>query len=148
MICRNDTKTSPFVNDDIHGNYNIPNDTHSLGPIEDWRQSFLIIVTETDHNRHTAVPFLSEKIWKPLIGMRPFLVLGDKGTIRTLKQAGFETFNEFFGIKHDDAGVDDIVKAVKSYNGDMATDYETLKSKLIHNRKRYFEFVDEQKNLI
>ena len=148
MICRNDTKTSPFVNDDIHGNYNIPNDTHSLGPIEDWRQSFLIIVTETDHNRHTAVPFLSEKIWKPLIGMRPFLVLGDKGTVRTLKQAGFETFNEFFGIKHDDAAVDDIVKAVKSYNGDMATDYETLKSKLIHNRKRYFEFVDEQKNLI
>ena len=59
-----------------------------------------------------------------------------------------ETFNEFFGIKHDDAAVDDIVKAVKSYNGDMATDYETLKSKLIHNRKRYFEFVDEQKNLI
>ena len=44
--------------------------------------------------------------------------------------------------------MDDIVKAVKSYNGDMATDYETLKSKLIHNRKRYFEFVDEQKNLI
>ena len=80
--------------------------------------------------------------------MRPFLVLGDKGTVRTLKQAGFETFNEFFGIKHDDAAVDDIVKAVKSYNGDMATDYETLKSKLIHNRKRYFEFVDEQKNLI
>ena len=148
MIFRHDTKTVPFINDNVHGNYNIPNDTLSLGPIDDWRQSFLIIVTETDHNRSTAVPFLSEKIWKPLIGLRPFLVLGDKGTIRTLRDLGFETFNDFFGIGHDDAGVDEITRAIKNYAGNMYDDFEKLKPKLYHNRNRYFDFVEEQKKLL
>ena len=48
VLINNDKNTLPFANDNIHGNLNIPNDTLSLGPLEAWNSSFLIIVTETD----------------------------------------------------------------------------------------------------
>ena len=148
ILINKDMKTLPFANDNIHGNLNIPNDTLSVGPLDAWNSSFLIIVTETDHNMNTAVPFLSEKIWKPLIGMRPFVCLGDKGTIRNLKEAGFETFNEFFGFDKDDLTVDDITNLVKRYKGDLAQDYKSLRDKLIHNRKRFFEYASERKRAL
>jgi hypothetical protein len=148
ILINRDKKTKPFANDNIHGNLNIPNDTLSVGPLDAWNSSFLVIVTETDHNMNTAVPFLSEKIWKPLIGMRPFVCLGDKGTIGSLKEAGFETFNEFFGVYKDDLTVDDITNLVKRYQGDPAQDYETLRPKLIGNRRRFFEYAREQKQTL
>jgi hypothetical protein len=148
ILINKDKKTMPFANNNTHGNLNIPNDTLSVGPLDAWNSSFLVIVTETDHNMNTAVPFLSEKIWKPLIGMRPFVCLGDKGTIKSLKEAGFETFNEFFGVDKDDLTVDDITNLVKRYQGDPAQDYETLRPKLIDNRRRFFEYAREQKRTL
>jgi hypothetical protein len=127
-------------NDDPEKGLGIPNDNASLGPLDVWNRSFLIIVTETDHNMNTAVPFVSEKIWKPLIGMRPFVCLGDKGTIKSLKDEGFHTFNEFFGCRKDDLTVDDVVNLVKRYKGNTTQDYNSLEEKLIHNRKRFFEY--------
>ncbi len=147
ILINKDKKTLPFTNDNIHGNLNIPNDTLSVGPLDAWNSSFLIIVTETDHNMNTAVPFLSEKIWKPLIGMRPFVCLGDKGTIKNLNEAGFETFNKFFGFDKDDLTVDDITGLVKNYKSDMVQDYNHLRPRLLHNRKRFFEYAEEQKKI-
>ena len=147
-LINKDKKTLPFANTNIHGNLNIPNDTLSLGPLDAWNSSFLVIVTETDHNMNTAVPFLSEKIWKPLIGMRPFVCLGDKGTIKSLKEAGFETFNEFFGFDKDDLTVDDITKLVKNYKGDLLQDYNKLHPALLKNRKRFFEYAEQQKKML
>jgi hypothetical protein len=127
---------------------NIINDTHSLGPLDAWNSSFLIIVNETEHNLNTGVPFLTEKIYKPLIGMRPFLCLGDKGTIKYLQEAGFHTFNEFFGSQVQDLTVNDVVALVKRYKGNPTEDYSLLKDKLVHNRKRFFEYVREQSLLL
>jgi hypothetical protein len=44
--------------------------------------------------------------------------------------------------------VDDITNLVKKYQGDPAQDYETLRSKLIHNRRRFFEYAREQKQML
>jgi len=148
ILINKDKKTLPFANNNIHGNLNIPNDTLSVGPLDEWNSSFLIIITETDHNMNTAVPFMSEKIWKPLIGMRPFVCLGDKGTVKSLKKSGFYTFNEFFGFAKDDLTVDDITNLVKRYKGDLTHDYNGLKDKLIHNRKRFFEYASDQKRAL
>lgn len=148
ILINKDKTTLPFTNTAIHGDLNIPNDTLSVGPLDAWNSSFLIIVTETDHNMNTAVPFMSEKIWKPLIGMRPFVCLGDKGTIKCLQEAGFHTFNEFFGCEKDDLTVDDVVDLVKRYKGNPTQDYHALKDKLVHNRKRFFKYAREQKKLL
>ncbi len=147
ILSSKDKKTLPFANTNMHCNLNIPNDTLSLGPLDAWNSSFLVIVTETDNNMNTAVPFLSEKIWKPLIGMRPFVCLGDKGTIKNLKEAGFETFNEFFGFDKDDLTVEDITELVKNYQGDPIQDYNKLHPILLKNRNRFFEYAEEQKKI-
>jgi hypothetical protein len=131
---------------DPSGEPDMWNDNMSLGPLEAWNSSFLIIVTETGYNMRTAVPFLSEKIWKPIIGMRPFVCVGDSGTIKSLRDAGFETFNSFFGFDKDDLTVSDVTNLVKNYQGDPATDYDVLKDKLAHNRKRFFQYMLEEKN--
>tara|TARA_E500000318_G_scaffold107136_1_gene116021 strand:- start:1713 stop:2726 length:1014 start_codon:yes stop_codon:yes gene_type:complete len=144
IIINKDKKTLPFQNNNIHGNLNIPNDTLTLGPLDAWNSSFIIIVTETDHNMNTAVPFLSEKIWKPLIGMRPFVCLGDKGTIDYLEVHGFKTFNNFFGFDKKDLTVDDITNLIKNYKGNPKEDFDKLKPDLIYNRRRFFEFAKTQ----
>ena len=149
ILVNNDKTTLPSASsNNTHSNLDIPNDTLSVGPLDAWNSSFLVIVTETDHNVNTAVPFLSEKIWKPLIGMRPFVCLGDKGTIKSLKEAGFETFNNFFGLDNDDLTVDDITNLVKKYQGDPVQDFEKLRDKLVHNRKRFFEYAREQNQVL
>ena len=79
--------------------------------------------------------------------MRPFVCLGDKGTIKNLKEAGFETFNEFFGFDKDDLTVDDITNLVKRYKGDLLQDYKKLHPILLKNRKRFFEYAEEQKKI-
>lgn len=144
VILNRNPNPMPFENNGMHGDLNIPNDTLSLGPLDAWNSSFLVIVTETDHNMQTEVPFLSEKIWKPLIGMRPFVCLGDRGTISSLKEAGFYTFNEFFGAEKDDLTVSDIINIIKMYRGDPHKDYQSLRVKLVHNRERFFQYAREQ----
>lgn len=76
-----------------------PNDIWSLGNIDIWNTSFLNIVSETRQNVHSPVPFVSEKIFKPIIGLRPFVCYGNPNTTNLLKSLGFETFDEEFGYK-------------------------------------------------
>jgi hypothetical protein len=69
----------------------IVNDIMSLGHPDNWRRIFLNIVTETQFNlRRTR--FVSEKIYKPIIGMRPFLVYARDGAVPWLTQRGFEPY--------------------------------------------------------
>jgi hypothetical protein len=72
----------------------ITNDITSLGLRSNWNSHFLNIVSET--TIHTDV-FLSEKIFKPIIGMRPFIVLGDNNVYNILHSWGIDTFDDLFG---------------------------------------------------
>ena len=142
-----DVKTLPSADENMHGDLGIPNDTMTLGNMELWRSHLLTIVTETQHVPHIGFPFFSEKIWKPMIGMRPFLLIGDAGSLRYLQEQGFHTFNKEFGIDHDDASIDDVVKAIKDFKGNPEDLYQALLPKLRHNKKRFYEFASEQKKL-
>jgi hypothetical protein len=76
----------------------IANDISSLGTIENWQRCFLNIVTETvyDIDRNH---FVSEKIYKPILGLRPFLVYDPSGACAWLGNCGLETFvNDFLDI--------------------------------------------------
>jgi hypothetical protein len=77
----------------------ITNDITSLGHPSNWNSHFLNVVTET--TVHTNV-FISEKIFKPILGMRPFVVLGDKNVYTVLKEWGFDTFDDIFGTGYDE----------------------------------------------
>ena len=72
-----------------------PNDIYGLGDPDIWSKIFINVIVET--TKHTDV-FLSEKTWKPIIGLRPFLILGDNQLYYKLKENGFDTFDDLFGM--------------------------------------------------
>ena len=83
---------------DIDGFVGIPNDITSIGNPDIWESALVNVVSETT----TIGEFLSEKIWKPIVGKRPFLLLGPPGSLRRLQDLGFKTFGEFWDESYND----------------------------------------------
>jgi len=68
-------------------------------PLSHCRESFIYIVTETHINNHSI--FLTEKTYKPIsIGM-PFIILGNPGTLRYLRENGYITFSDWIDESYD-----------------------------------------------
>jgi hypothetical protein len=121
--------------DEIIGELNVPNDIWSLGNINVWNQSFLNIVSETHQSVSNEVPFVSEKIFKPIIGMRPFICYGNVNTSEYLRSRGFETFDDDFDFTiqdNYDGTAGEIIKVVdKLDHVDLL--YTKLLPKMLHN---------------
>lgn len=123
----------------------IKNDIISLGDSELWNNYFINVVTET--TVHTDF-FISEKTWKPIIGLRPFLILGDYNIYNFLKSQGFDTFDDLFGTWYKDQNwehransIVDILKFFK--NQDITQIYNNIKPRLIDNRNCFLEFIKQ-----
>ena len=86
---------NPMAPQATSNHYGIPNDIVSLGHLGNWCRHLVNIVTETcyDINR---TGFVSEKIYKPIVGCRPFLVYDPDGGTQWLTQRGFETYTQDF----------------------------------------------------
>lgn len=121
---------------EIGGNITIANDIYSLGNIDIWKSSFLNIVVETTQDLKKPTPFFSEKTFKPIIGMRPFIAYGHPKTTQKLKEMGFETFDDDFGYKQtDDYGENAkrIIDVIDSLD-DLDSLYKKLYPKILHNK--------------
>jgi len=131
----------PFDNknaDEQVDNLMVANDIWTLGNREIWNRSFLNIISETPQRSYHP-PFLSEKSFKPIIGMRPFLSYGHREIDTRLKSLGFATFEEDFGYvptdsHHDNAvQIRDIIKRL----GDVDKLYRDLMPKILHNKNQF-----------
>jgi hypothetical protein len=121
---------------EYYGDLKVLGDCWSLGNIEIWNHSFLNIVSETQQSFESGHAFLSEKTFKPIIGLRPFVCFGHPGTTALLKSQGFETFDEDFGY-HPTSNwknnADQLADIVDNLDTGM---FEKLKPKLMHNKKQ------------
>lgn len=134
---------------------NMINDIGSIGNINVWKSHFLNVVTET--TVHTDV-FLSEKIFKPIVAMRPFVVLGDDRVIEHLHQLGFKTFESWFSEEYSrvsyNADPDTKVKLLcdiiemltQKTDTELIQMYKEMYSTLEHNRLHFYRFAAEQKH--
>jgi hypothetical protein len=61
--------------------------------------TFVNVFTETLFEEDTI--FLSEKIFKPIYCLQPFIVFGNPGTLEELQKLGFRTFGEFWDESYD-----------------------------------------------
>lgn len=68
--------------------------------LDDYRKTFVSLITETLVSEGTL--FLSEKIWKPIIVGHPFLVYGNRHTLKYLKSLGYKTFDKWFDESYDE----------------------------------------------
>jgi hypothetical protein len=136
--------------------YGIAHDIHTLGDLNIWRNHFLHIVGETEFLPWDPM-FITEKTWKPIIGMRPFVINGQSKIYKYLTDNGFRTFNHYWPHIPVESGTDidtyaNIIEVIKYLSCCDSTQlfkmFQDMLPDLQHNRLRFFEFSIEQKNKI
>ena len=56
--------------------------------------------------------FATEKIWRPIVARRPFIVVGSGNFLKNLKKLGFVTFNDFWDEGYDDYSSEQRIKNI------------------------------------
>lgn len=149
-----DSSYQAYGANDVVGNVGIPNDVYSLGQLKIWNRSFVNVVSETQYEYSKNV-FLSEKIFKPIIGLRPFIINGSPGIYRLLKQAGFDCFEDLFPV--DSLSNENFNSSWKFYNHKYIIEslngfkdrnlidlYNQIQPRLIHNQNLFYEYARNQ----
>tara|TARA_Y100001949_G_scaffold165653_1_gene161590 strand:+ start:2342 stop:3517 length:1176 start_codon:yes stop_codon:yes gene_type:complete len=84
-----------------------------------YNNSWINIVTEAFPHVEQDM-FITEKTFKPMLQLQPFMVLGNRGTLKRLKQYGYRTFDQIWDESYDDLPTwqqraDAIVKNLKQW---------------------------------
>ena len=120
---------------------------------EMWMDTYFSVVSETSADDRWC--FITEKTVRPMIYFHPFIIWGNPGTLKTLKDLGFETFPEFFderydNIKNADIRMKMILNNVKRLCAlpieEIHNLYQSVIPKLIHNRNLLIK-MDERKEV-
>ena len=105
--------------------------------------SWVSIVTESSYFKHEHNVFISEKTFKPLACMQPFVIVGSKHTLKYLRKLGYKTFDGFIDESYDDMddndrflGIVNAIEKIKNIN-DKAAWYESMRGILEHNHKLF-----------
>jgi hypothetical protein len=136
----------------------IMNDIFSLGNIDVWRKSLLCLVTETEFsNANPSNFFISEKTWKPIIGMRPFFVYGQPKMREHLKANGFDVFDDVFNYSIIDETVGDVERqrqyaqvAIAGINSitSASGDYNKFFGRCQYNKNLFRSYVYKQWDIL
>jgi hypothetical protein len=124
------------------GDYSILNDVYTLGDIATWQDSYLNIVTETTFDNDNF--FISEKTWKPVIGLRPFFVYGQPKLREYLRAQGFDTFEDLIDYTGCVTEQDYAELAVKTINNLTINYSPRFQQRLVNNQLRFRTYVYEQ----
>ena len=134
----------------------IPHDVLSLHNMHYWRHHFLHVVSATMFWPWDDI-FVSETQFKPIIGLRPFVINGNTRTYQWLQDRGFRTFNHYFDFAdldntHEDSVHQNIIKVLewvcRQDNHSLLQLYQHMWPDLVHNRERFYEFAHEQRQKI
>ena len=129
-------------NPNVNGNFSARCGFHEY---KLWQESLFHIVTETvfyDRRLH-----LTEKIFKPIVAGRPFILVAAPGNLSYLKRYGFRTFDRWIDERYDDIidndqRLDHISREItrigslsKAELNEMQND---MRSVTDHNKKHFF----------
>ena len=142
--------------DEIFVSKKIRNDIFSLGNLSIWNKIMMCFVTETEFNNSNPNNFfISEKTWKPILGLRPFLVVGQAPLRQYLKDSGFDIFEDLFDYYLIDESKQFAPAQAKMYAqvAKSAIDkiahpsneyYHYYADRCRNNRIRFYQYVYEQ----
>ena len=134
--------------------FTVPNDPFSLGDLNIWRDHVIHVVSDglwVEKPDWLGGFMLCEKHWKPILGLRPFLVNGSYDGYLKLKELGFDVFEDQF--PGDRSTIESchatIVNALQKFSVLTVEQrmewYNSLMPRLLANQQRYFEIVAESK---
>ena len=81
-------------------------------------QCYFNVVTETHLDQDSTRMFYSEKTFKPITCLQPFILVGQPFSLKYLKDMGFKTFSDFIDESYDETinkveRLDKIIDVVK-----------------------------------
>ena len=106
------------------------------------RNSYFSFITESSMS-HSNWFKVTEKTWK-VIGFQPFIVAGDKGILKYLRDRGFQTFPEMFDESYDEISnnveranfiLDEVERVCNMDTEELHKIYVSLLPKIKHNHK-------------
>lgn len=129
-------------------NHIIPRDDKTLGRKDLWCSSFMNIVTETWYDIN-QVYFVSEKIYKPIVGLRPFFVYAPDLGCKWLHDRGFETYeNDFVDCYGKTITADNLLEFL-TVLCDLANNtswlqnkFLALREKMLYNKQQFYKYVN------
>jgi len=127
---------------------------------EMYTNSYFNIVTETSYNwNSTSIIdnniYLTEKTYRPIFGMQPFIMVSNPGVLKHLKDMGFKTFPEFFDESYDEIEnptermytiINEIKRICSLSLEELHDRYYNILDKLEYNRNRLIEIHDGEIN--
>lgn len=107
-----------------------------------YENSLVSIVTETNYELSELTA--TEKTWKPAKEKHPFIMVGAAGSLRTLQNFGFQTFDEFWDESYDDIEdprlrmykIIEVCKEIGSWSAEQILDFKRRVKPIVeHNYK-------------
>jgi hypothetical protein len=77
-----------------------------------YRDTWVSLITESSYFDYEHSVFISEKTFKPIACMQPFIIVGSKHTLKYLRKLGYQTFNGFIDESYDNCDDDTRFSAI------------------------------------
>jgi len=115
-----------------------------------YMNSYFSIITETLFYEHGN--YISEKTFKGISHLHPFVIVGKPGILKYLKQLGFKTFSDFWDESYDEIEDDSnrmiaLNKVISSLIQKSNEEWDVLNEKLlpilIHNRETLLKYDED-----
>ena len=130
---------------------------HNRGMVaQHYADTYFSIITETFPDRPAY--FMTEKVFKPILNLHPFIVTGGIGILSKLRLLGYETFPELFDEEYDEIQEDGIrfdhileqVHQISLNKNKLHEKYTQIWPKLCANRDKLMNknFRNETKELV
>lgn len=98
--------------------------------------SWVQVVSETYFYENSNTLFISEKTFKVIASSQPFIIFGNKGSLRELKKLGYKTFDKWWDESYDEMDDCDRMNAIAK----VLEDIDKIQNKL--------EWFSEMKDVI
>ena len=111
---------------------------------EHFDDSYCNLVLETLYDaEQSGGAFLSEKIFKPIRHAQPFVVFGTPNTLATLRDLGYQTFDQLLDNSYD-SEINNTERCIKTLNTikqmnqtNLHEFYVSCKDQLLHNQELF-----------
>jgi len=106
---------------------------------EVYLDSWVSVISEASFSDDENTVFISEKTFKSIASFHPFIIFGNKGSLKKLKEMGYKTFDGFIDESYDELStferMDAIINSIKKINyiNDKLSWFMSMQEILNHN---------------
>jgi hypothetical protein len=145
LIYRQFSKLTSDLNLDFDATPGAASAEMGLQQMKLFQQAFVHVVTETVYYPNSL--HLTEKIFRPIVVYRPFILAGAAGNLAYLKRYGFQTFDRWWDESYDaepDAErrlamvVEQVERLCQLSTSELDTMYQEMLPVLKHNRRHFY----------